>query len=585
MPEKERLRHRLERVQSPSLRGWDGSGRRPAKIRGQNAIVDCGWGRLIFGQTFDSSETLARAIEQERKGKRDIAMYLRDPHVVISQDPQGVFLDPSHTYRLWLDRYRPAAQRPRGFVVRLLNDCDDAKAIHNLYVKAHMVAPSADFVWEHRAGRTLTYLVAQDRSSGQVIGAVLGVDHKEAFEDPENGSSLWALVVDPQAARPGVGEALVRQLAEHYQARGRSFMDLSVMHDNRGAIKLYEKLGFVRVPVFALKHKNPYNEPLYIASAPEARLNPYAGILVKEARRRGIAVEVLDEEANYFSLSLGGRTIVCRESLSELTTAIAMSRCDDKAVTHRLLDRVGLRVPAQVEASSHEADEAFLERYERVVVKPARGEQGVGISVDVRTPEALQSAVEAARKQSDRVLIEEFVEGEDLRIIVINFEVVAAAVRRPAKIVGTGQHSIEELIEKQSRRRQAATGGESRIPLDAETERCIREAGYTLSDVLPYGKSLVVRKTANLHTGGTIHDVTAKLSTTLCEAAVEAAAAIDIPVVGLDFLVPSVEGDEYVIVEANERPGLANHEPAPTAERFIDLLFPQTVSNLQGAQR
>jgi len=30
----------------------------------------------------------------------------------------------------------------------------------------------------------------------------------------------------------------------------------------------------------------------------------------------------------------------------------------------------------------------------------------------------------------------------------------------------------------------------------------------------------------------------------------------------------------------NERPGLANHEPQPTAERFIDLLFPQTVSRL-----
>ena len=29
-------------------------------------------------------------------------------------------------------------------------------------------------------------------------------------------------------------------------------------------------------------------------------------------------------------------------------------------------------------------------------------------------------------------------------------------------------------------------------------------------------------------------------------------------------------------IEANERPGLANHEPHPTAQRFIDLLFPRT---------
>jgi hypothetical protein len=38
----------------------------------------------------------------------------------------------------------------------------------------------------------------------------------------------------------------------------------------------------------------------------------------------------------------------------------------------------------------------------------------------------------------------------------------------------------------------------------------------------------------------------------------------------------SVCTPDHTIIEANERPGLANHEPQPTAERFVDLLFPQT---------
>ncbi|MCB1007124.1 MAG: hypothetical protein KDB35_23275, partial [Acidimicrobiales bacterium] len=57
---------------------------------------------------------------------------------------------------------------------------------------------------------------------------------------------------------------------------------------------------------------------------------------------------------------------------------------------------------------------------------------------------------------------------------------------------------------------------------------------------------------------------------------IRAAQAIDIPVTGIDLIVPDVEGDEHVFIEANERPGLANHEPQPTAARFIDLLFPAT---------
>ena len=41
-------------------------------------------------------------------------------------------------------------------------------------------------------------------------------------------------------------------------------------------------------------------------------------------------------------------------------------------------------------------------------------------------------------------------------------------------------------------------------------------------------------------------------------------------------MVPDVHEPAYRIIEANERPGLANHAPAPTAQRFVDLLFPQT---------
>ena len=83
-----------------------------------------------------------------------------------------------------------------------------------------------------------------------------------------------------------------------------------------------------------------------------------------------------------------------------------------------------------------------------------------------------------------------------------------------------------------------------------------------------------VAKTANLHTGGTIHDVTEEVHPGLVEAAIRVAVELDIPVVGVDFVVPSPYGPEYVFIEANERPGLANHEPQPLVQRFVDLLFP-----------
>src|SRR5690606_37329898 len=128
--------------------------------------------------------------------------------------------------------------------------------------------------------------------------------------------------------------------------------------------------------------------------------------------------------------------------------------------------------------------------------------------------------------------------------------------------------------EAQSRRRSAATGGESTIPIDGETERCLKLSDLALDDVLEKGRDLVVRKAANLHTGGSIHDVTEIVHPRLLEAAITAARAINIPVVGIGFMVRSPTEPDYVFIEANERPGLANHDPQPTAERFLDLLFP-----------
>ena len=62
--------------------------------------------------------------------------------------------------------------------------------------------------------------------------------------------------------------------------------------------------------------------------------------------------------------------------------------------------------------------------------------------------------------------------------------------------------------------------------------------------------------------------------------AIKARQVLQIPVVGFDFMVPRVDGPDYRVIEANERPGLANHEPQPTAEKFIDFLFPETRKEL-----
>ncbi len=543
-----------------------------------DVVLELGWGRLVFGQTFADAEKLAEVLRGETHGRRDICIYAREPHVLVSRAPAELFIDPSHTYRLRFSEDDEPAPPTSGFTVRALQDAAEGDAMNHVYVRCGMVPAPTDVIWDnHRNRDPVDYLIAVRDDDGSVVGTVTGVDHNLLFSDPENGSSLWTLAVDPATSLPGVGGALTRALAEVYRARGRSYMDLSVTHDNAAAIALYEKLGFQRVPVMAVKRKNAINEPLF-THPPETvdDLNPYARIIADEAMRRGIWVEVLDAGAGEMRLSHGGRAVVTRESLSEYTSAVAMSRCDDKRQTRRIVGDAGIKVPRGRLATFDEGDHEFLAEVGDVVVKPTRGEQGKGITVGVDGTDELDRALARAREQHPDVLIEQRAEGEDLRLVVIDGKVVAAAVRRPAEIIGTGHHTVRQLIEAQSRRRAAATGGESRIPVDAVTESTVAEAGWSFDDVLPEGQRLRVRRTANLHQGGTIHDVTAEVNPELRRVAVKAAEAIGIPVTGIDLLVPDVTRDEYVFIEANERPGLANHEPQPTAAAFVDYLFPTT---------
>lgn len=569
-----KAQYRLDRNNAPSLRNWGPVEQSVVEEMKENTTLKMGWGDLIFGQTFENTEDLIEAVCRENADRRNIAMYIRDPHVLLAAAPQRLFLDPSHTYRLWFSSRTPTKKPASHLLIQRVTTEEDIAAMNRIYASCGMVTVDESWVMRRFASREMVHLIARDPVSKAIVGTVTGVDHVNTFNDPEGGSSLWCLAVDPQCPLPAVGAALVNYLADFYQARGRAYLDLSVLHDNKQAISLYEKLGFQRVPVYTVKHKNALNQNLYITSDPAADLNPYAQIIIKEALKRGIDVDILDAENGYFELRFGGRRIVCRESLSELTSAVAMSRCQDKRLTRKILEKEGYRVPSQTPASTTDHNLAFLKKHERIVVKPALGEQGAGISVDVRTADALELALDKAEKAGGNVILESFEPGQDVRIIVIDGEMVAAAVRKPPKIIGTGKHDIQTLIEKQSRRRAAATGGESRIPLDEECRRCVGEAGYSMEDILPSGQVLIVRKTANLHTGGTIHDVTEQIHPEVVAAARGAARVLGIPVVGFDFLMPDISGRDYVIIEANERPGLANHEPQPTAQRFLDLLFP-----------
>lgn len=232
-----------------------------------------------------------------------------------------------------------------------------------------------------------------------------------------------------------------------------------------------------------------------------------------------------------------------------------MARCDDKRVTRRVLSDAGLRIPRGITVGD-EATDVRIPQRGRCRRRQTRSRRaGSGDHRGVTNPESLRARIAEARAHCPDVLIEEAVNGQDLRVLVIDHKVVAAAVRRPASVLGDGTHTIEQLIERQSRRRAAATGGESRIPIDRDTADTVAEAGWSMDDDPAGGSGAHGAPDRQPAYRGTIHDVTSDLHPALAEASVATK-----PGAGDPGHRDRSVGDRarsarlYVIIEANERP-------------------------------
>jgi len=317
----------------------------------------------------------------------------------------------------------------------------------------------------------------------------------------------------------------------------------------------------------------------------DARLGPSTGCIVRAAVDRKIPVRRLTGSLVQFGQGSRQRRIWAAET--DRTSAVAEAIAQDKELTKSLLDAVGISVPKGMPASSPEQAWAVAQEIGLpVVVKPRGGNQGRGVSVRLRTREAVMSAFEIARAADGEVIVERHIEGADFRLLVINGRLVAAARREPPQVVGDGQSTITQLVAVANldpRRGDDHSTSLSKLLLDEIGRETLAEQSLTVDSVPELGKVVTLRRNANLSTGGTAADVTDTVHPSVAQCVVEAARMVGLDVAGVDVVSPNVteplEVSGGAIVEVNAAPGLRMHiEPSsgigrPVGKAIVDSMF------------
>lgn len=534
----------------------------------ENKGIDCGWGRLIFGETYSRTEKLASDIKKERKLGRNILFYPLDPQMLLTHYPQDFFLNPSYTYKLDLEEF--SVRRVHSpFTVRKAESEKDITRLNDIYKKMKMTPLRTG--WWNEKEESVSVWVVEENENKTLCGGVILVDHYTAWKDPKKSVSIWALVVDSNAQYPGIGKALIRNTVAEAKRKKRKRMFLSVSSENTPARKLYESLGFIKTPILTVKNKTAVNEQLFISQAFLKKFSLHTRGIVQEAMKRGIHVEHFYND--FYRMSLGGREIMCHESLSEMTSSILQTQCNSPQFFQKILSSLNISYPLSKSVSRLSQAEEFLTEQGRVVLKTSNKKL---FSEEISNETALRRNFLRLKSCASEVLIQKFEEGDLYRILLMENRVIAVVNATPPEITGNGENTIRQLIQKQSRRKIALSGGESKIPLDSLTRGYISKQGYSLDHILPKGQKISVGKTANYHRGGNMTDITEAFPSSFKKIAIRLSRALSAPVLDIEIIIPDLSTEKYYILEANIKPHLSYYPGQSVYEKFIDVLFPRT---------
>lgn len=275
--------------------------------------------------------------------------------------------------------------------------------------------------------------------------------------------------------------------------------------------------------------------------------------------------------------------------------------CSNKDICTSFLDRIGFSTPKSINYTrettkkNNSLYEPMLDFFKNVpnngfkyplIIKPATLSQGIGVTKVNNYNEASEAIKISLESKSRTFIIQEYIEGNDFRIVVLGNKVIQAYKRVPFHIVGNGINTIKELLE--SKVKEFIENDRDK-KVDKDDERilkCIKDKGYELNSILEQGETLNLQNIANLSLGGTSIDYTDQITPFFKNIAIKVAKALNLDMCGIDIITSSI-GDEnnceYKILEVNSAPGLDNYlySDELKQEKYVESLYEEVVKYIR----
>jgi len=212
-------------------------------------------------------------------------------------------------------------------------------------------------------------------------------------------------------------------------------------------------------------------------------------------------------------------------SAGDFASRYGLMICGQKQLTRIMLRTSGVPVP-QGRKFPNAARRSATDYARRigwpVVVKPAAGGGGRAVTTNIRSEADLHAAIKAV-KEGESFIVEKHVEGADYRILATEEKVISVFTRRAARVRGDGVSTIEQLVERANRLREAHPRyRNSLIKLTEKTvQHMLKRQGLSNEAIPAEDAEIILSPAANISQGGEGMDVTAETHPSILEFALQ----------------------------------------------------------------
>ncbi len=388
------------------------------------------------------------------------------------------------------------------------------------------------------------------------------IDYRKVAEDGINEEQRLIIVNEIKAIQKinkkyslGFGQS-ISKVEDQFYSRINTAQKINKIINEKGYIKgLIDLAKDYRDSAEKFKYSIKYKNNI---------VSSVTATLIKDAIIQGIDYNFIDFK-DYDSLiefSNGTKSeYIIGATRTSKDNLIITYITDDKFFAKELMKENNIRVPNGTMISKKnnksELQKVFNEYVnKRVVVKPRNTNSGTGITVFSKPASLnqLKEAVKYAFKFDAYVLLEEYIEGNEYRFIVINGKCINVALRRSARVVGNGNNTIKELISMKNHEDWHILL-KTKIKIDVPLKQCLKQKKLTLDYIPKKGEIIYLRENSNCSTGGESINVTNKVPEYFKKSAEKASKIFKAHICGVDMIINDLSKNNYAVLEVNNDPG------------------------------